>query len=578
MAERLPVDSHVLGYWGFDESLETDVAFDESSGANNLTVTSSPGVSLGRIGNARSFNGSSTFAAPASSTSFRLQGELTLIGWIQITNYNTSGSNLRTIISCGGPTTGDNLLYSLSVDNSGRLVYKHTAASGEVVVRTAVATIRTNQIYSVAVRRTISGANRSIEFFVDNVQKAVSDVIVNGSASALPVPPPAANASATLSIGRSQKESDSAFWQGTLDEVSLHDIARVYQPYLRSAYYRIALTNDVSRLTYFDNIVSISSYEMGGGVRWWCFEKDKDLYVSKESPFGNFLPEVRLTTVGGGSASMTQKPELVYDPATDTLLVFFSSGNRIFKLTAQSTDDAATINMPYTADTGGIIKAVDNVEGGRFGTGGGAQIPNSLTYVNRQPIKFNAVDTSSIGLGGPDTNVVSIGVPSAPVIIFYTDPALGFGVLIGNTSTNFVTGYKLFRSDGQSFIELAAPTLLASGKYFVAVSPRRYGSTFIAEVLGPKNKRTGTYSNALVDRFNEVLLKGPGTLDVGRDSDGADSAPTGVGAGNQIPDSISYINRAPVKFSFQDTPAGNIGIGSGLAGTISSTGRGTVNL
>jgi Concanavalin A-like lectin/glucanases superfamily len=360
VAVRLPLDANLIGYWGFDEALETDAARDATTNALHLTVTSSPAGALGRVGGARDLNGTSSFAS-VTSPLLRLTSDWLLLGWFKLDTVNTGGSLLRCFVSCGGPTVGDGVLYALSVKNNGALEYRHTAAAGEVLVTTAVGTIRTAQFYSVAVRRIANGPDQDIEIYLDNQLVAITSVTVNGSPSALPVPPPAANASAIFSVGRLQRVADSAFWDGLVDEVSIHDTARPYQPYLIAAYYQAALRSATTKLTATDNVVAVSSYEMGSGVRWWCVERDRDLYVVKESPFGNFGSETRLTTPGGGNSSNTGRPELLYDAALDTLYVFFFAGNRIFKLTANSTDDPATVNMPFTADTGGIIKSMVGV-------------------------------------------------------------------------------------------------------------------------------------------------------------------------------------------------------------------------
>jgi len=574
VADRLPIDANVIGYWGFDESLETDIALDESSYSRNLTVTSSPSIVLGRVGNARSFNGSSSFASPASSAPFRITGVLTLVSWVRLTNYNSGGSTLSTIVSCGGPLTSDNLLYGLYVDLSGRVVYKHDSASGVVVVRTPASSIKTGQIYSISMTRSVSGPNQLIDIYIDGVSKTL-EVTVNGSPSSLPVPPPLSNASASLNIGRSLRETDSAYLDGSLDEISIHDIARSAQPYLLEAYFRIALSNDLSRLTYFDNILSISSYEMNAGVRWWAYERDKDLYVVKESPFGNFLPEVRLTTVGGGAASLTTKPELFYDETTDTLYVFFASGNRIFKLTAQSTDDAATINMPFTADTGGIIKTVDNVEGGRFGKGGPVDFTFPFSTIDRQPVKLGHTEpTVSFGFGGSqDLSITSS--PVAPSIAFGSSPTLGFGVVIGASSMVGISGFRLFDSSGQRTVLLTSPVRIPNdGRFFVAIPSRIAGTRYTAETLGQFGRPTRAFSNTIEDRLTSSIDRFP-LISIGDSFDGQEPVQAGFGGSNQTFIDISYINRTPVKFAFQEESP-SLGQGGGLSGSISSTGRGSV--
>jgi hypothetical protein len=232
--------------------------------------------------------------------------------------------------------------------------------------------------------------------------------------------------------------------------------------------------------------------------------------------------------------------------------------------------------MPYTADTGGIIKAVDNVEGGRFGFGGGQSIPPALDYVNRQPVKLGFLEAASLGFGDSGVQVLPT-LFSTPQIIFMTIPGLGFGVVIGNTTTRNFAGYVLYRMDGASFVSLT-PTFLPTLKwYFVPIATRSYGTSYVAEILSSGGQKTGIFSNSIVDRFNQALeYPGGEVIALTRDSDGADTAPTGLGGGQTFPNSLDYINRSPVKLSFQDTPSSSLGIGGGLFLSISSTGRGTL--
>ena len=269
MSQRLNIDPSLVGYWGFDEEDEANNAIDGSSSGFDLVVTASDGTAPGRVGNSRHFTGTSTFAS-ITSAGLRLLGDLTLMAWTKLGSYNGSGTQLRAIVSCGGPTTGDNSLYCLSVTLLGALRYSHTSASGEVVVMTGPGVIRTGQFYFVQARRVTSGGNQTIELYVDNVLRPIATVTVNGVPQSQPVPPPAANASAIFSVGRSQREANSAFWDGYLDEVSVHNVARAYHSYLIDSYFRGALRAPTTKLSATNTVVSVSSYEMGSGVRWWC--------------------------------------------------------------------------------------------------------------------------------------------------------------------------------------------------------------------------------------------------------------------------------------------------------------------
>ena len=566
MSNRLSLDANLIGYWGFDEALETDVAVDSTSNALNLTVTSSSGTFPGRVGNSRLFDGSASYASVTSAL-LRLTGDLTLMGWAKLTSYNASGTQLRAIVSCGGPTTGDNLLYGVAVTLSGQLIYRHTSASGEVVVSTAAGTIRTNQFYFIAIRRVANGPNQDVEIYIDNVLKATT-VTVAGSPSSMPVPPPAANASAVFSVGRSQKEANSAFWHGALDEISVHDTARPYHAYLIESYYRASIRAETTKLTATNTVVAVSSHEMGAGVRWWCVERDKDLYVVKESPFGSFGPETRLTTVGGGNSSLTGSPELIYDFANDILYVFFVSGNRIYKLTANSTDDPATINMPYTADTGGIIKSVDNVEGGRLGdnsVGMREPLESDFTYVNRSPIKLSLADSGILGDSSTgDSYSVNKGTPNSPNIEIMTLPTYGLGLVIGPVDSE-MGGYTAYRLDGGAPTALSTPILLPdnSNRYFVSLSSRPYGRAYYAEALTVDGSPSGVFTQVLVDYFNETFELPTGVvIQYGRNGSGTDNGSLGDSSmGDRVPleSDFTYVNRTPIKVSFQDPDTNLLG-------------------
>lgn len=576
MSQRLTPDVNLIGYWGFDEALETDNALDGATFSTpaDLVVSNAVSVQVGRIGAARQFNGTTT-TAEVTAAKLRLQGDILLGAWTRLTTYNSSGSLLRTIISCSGPTTGDNVLYALYVDSAGRLVYKHNAAAGMVIVRSQPI-IKTGQFYCLFVRRVANGGDQDIEFFVDNMQVAVLDVTVNAVSSALPVPPPLANASSVFSVGHSQKEADGAFWQGLIDEVSLHDVARPYQPYLRAAYFQVSLRNTTTHLTGFDNIVSVASSDMGAGVRWWCFERDRDLYVVKESPFGFFGTETRLTSPGGAAASMAQKAELVYDPVSDTLMVFFISGNRIYKVSAQSTDDPATINMPFTADAGSILKLVDGADGGAFGNGGGSRPieEGDITYVNRAPVKVFGEDlpSYSLGNGGGSEFIARAPGTTVPTLDFMTLPAPdGFGLAVGPRDGN-QSGYRIFKVlGGGNKLLGSASYKSAPGFYFLAVTPS-IGDVFVAEALGENGIPSGVFSNAVVF-FGGGALPAGGNWAVGREGDVTDTMNASNGGGSLSNfDTITYISRAPVKISGEDAPSYDLGNGGGQHGKVACLG------
>lgn len=580
MSYRLTPDSHVIGYWGFDETLETDNAVDESSYADaSLTVSGSPSVQLGRIGNARTLSGGAF--GSVTIPRLRVTGDLHLLIWFRMVTVSNSGTLLRCLMSCG---TGTGQNYAIYVDNAGRVVYKHTSASGEVIVRTATNVIKVGQFYHLSVSR----ASNVISFVVDNFQIPVADVTVNAVSSTQPVPAPSANAGAVFYVGKSALESDSAFWDGLVDEASVHDIARAYQPYVRGVYFMVALRSTTMRTTSTSTVLSVSSSDMGSGVRWWCFERDKELYVVKESPFGKFGSETRLTTPSTALFTASTSPELIYDKTTDTLLVLFVTGNRIFKLTANSTDDPATINMPFTSDVGSIIKMVDNVDGGRLGTGGGQRevVPFEYTQNTALPIKTQFIDSGALGMGGGQEQVTVFGTPNTPNVAFTTHPTLGFGVVVGPVDSELgLSGvgpfspvpYAAYAVNGGAPLQLASPTLIGTSfedyKYFIPIATRVYGQGYFVQALR-NGQPTGIFSPTIIDRFNELLTGPIGNLYLGRDGDCSDGGALGMGGGARevwIAE-YTYVDRQPVKYSGQDPDTNLLGAsGGGQSGSVTQS-------
>jgi hypothetical protein len=403
MAQRLDIDAHVLAYLGFDEANETDVALDESTYERNFVVTNSPSVQVARANNGRQFNGTTSFAQPLDSAPFRLTGDMSIIIWFSIDQVNSVGSFYRTILECSGPgaSEAENCLYSLHISNMGEIVYRHQVAEGEyAILKTETSTVKTGRYYSLALRR-ITGTDGTCELllYLDNQPLSWT------TAGTIPVP--VGGSEATLLLGKSQKTSDGSHWFGVLDEFSIHDIDRLYQPYLRAAYYRLTLYALFFRITAYDNVKSVGTAEMGGGERWWVYERDQSLYAIRENTLGLFSPEVQLTTtgiqtngtIGPGGA---EKPAVAYDKASDTLLIAFISSGRVYRLTASSGDAPVTQQLPLTVDTASIIKVRDTNEGVRLGTGSACrtEIREWMGGTTRGALKLGAAD--SIVIGRPD--------------------------------------------------------------------------------------------------------------------------------------------------------------------------------
>jgi hypothetical protein len=578
MAKRLDIDSHVIAYYGFDEANETDQALDEGSSGRHLTVVTSPAAVPARVNNGRIFDGSSTYAYPSDHSPFRLAGDLTFILWPTLAAVNNSGSLRRCMLECGN---GD-ILYGLYVDSQGRLIYEHDSYLGQVVLKTAVGSIKTNRYYSFAFRRT----SNVITLQRDNKSFAWESCTVGGVSQdpTLPVPEPTLSNTESFYVGKSMKYVD-AFWSGTIDELSVHDISRSENPYLRRTYFRLTLYSNFFRLTGYDSVKSVGSAEMGGGSRWWVYERDQSLYSVREDTLGYFSAEVLLTSGGlqpngtiapGGTSS----PELLYDETTDTLYVAFISSGRVFKLTASSSDAPGTKQMPYTVDTAGIVKMMDSNEGIRLGSGGGVRVSTSpITTVNRQPIKYATSDSLAMAAGG------GVGTPEK----LYPNFAGGAYEATTFASTINFTGYPsfgIFMSDGWATryavysriagVDTRLGTISSrdgsrSGLFW-PIPTRVYGMVYFVRGIDEKGREVVVSSNIIQDFFGEVItdITRPSVLMWNKDGDQPETVFIGGGEGlrwrNNV---IAYTNRTPIKTSAGDSLS--VGSGAGLLLTIGCT-------
>jgi hypothetical protein len=356
-----------VAYYGYDEANETDNAMDLSGNGRDLTVNNSPQAQIGRVANARLFNGTTTYSNPSSSVPFRISGELTLLVWVRLDGINTGGSFLRCILACDG-TTGtqaNNTQYALFIDNNGALIYRHEYSTGLVVQFTSANSIlKTGTFHQIGIIRKDSGGGTcTVSLIFDNAQTAWSSCTVNGSGQSptAAVPYPDGGSTATFKTGKSDKASDGAFWYGSMDELTIHNIARSYKPYCVASYYAVALSPLLSKITGHGNVSNVSTAEVGGGTRWWTYERDQDIYIIREAPLGLFWPEVRLTSGPGSTPAGATKPSLVYDSVNDILSIFFIISGHIFKITAAASDTPSTQVAPGLADTGSTVKMYDAV-------------------------------------------------------------------------------------------------------------------------------------------------------------------------------------------------------------------------
>jgi hypothetical protein len=571
MDNRLPIDANIIGYWGFDEANGTDPAIDESSNAITLTVNGSALAIQSRIGNARQFDGSTVYASPSSSTLLQLDSNLTIICWINIYDLNNGGSLLRTVLACDGPTTGsaDNSQYNISVDNTGALIFKHEHGSGvQVVWKTAADTIGINRFYSVAIQRSISAGVATVTLYLNNSVVSWASITDGGTPTVTPSAP-SGGSTATFFIGKSNKASDSAYWDGLIDEVSVHNTQRTYQPYLISAYFQVALQVTSTRFTAYNDVKSVGSFEMGGGNRWWVYERDQNLFVVRENSLGYFSAEVQLTTsnntaFGAPTPAEAAQPEVYYDVASDVLLVAFLSGGKIYKITATAEDAPSTQIMPLTADTSGIIKLEDSTEASRFG-GGGSPIGILGTIQND-----GGTMTEETPISAP---IQFIGVPS-------------FGVAVNNDNPY---GYALFQVRGGAAQLVATVTVPYFGNgfngtyYFFSIPTRVFGTQYFVRPIRRNGSLGSNASNLIIDWLGQVVPLTPESLvALKANSDGGDIPDFGtLGAGQADSKAlqylVTYVGHTPIKLLINEGPddlgaggADHLQIGSSTRTTITT--------
>jgi hypothetical protein len=575
---RLPLDANVVGYWGFDEANETDPALDESQYGHNMVVTGSPFVLPARCNNGRQFNGSSTYSARADTALLKLTGDMTLIVWPTLDQVNSSGSHLRCILECGGTTSiqADNILYGLYVSDAGELIYRHEHGAGLVVeFKTTVATIKTGRYYAIVVVRSAN----VLTLYLDNKLTAWASATVDGASHPVgtAVTAPDGGTNALLTMGKSPKAVDGAFWYGTLDEVSIHNLARPYQPYLLSIYYKLTLSNSFYRLTAYNTVKSVAAAEMGGGSRWWVYERDQSLYAVRENTLGLFTPEVQLTTGGlqpNGTVAPggTEKPTVVYDKANDLLVVAFIGSGRVYRLTAKVGDAPQTQAMPYTVDTAGIVKVRDSDEGIRLGAGAGSRAPlNDLAYTNRYPLKFPTSDSMGAGAGGGDTKELmqpqsSSAYYAAPGDLKFTGVD-SFGLLWSWTNTAGFAVFTELYGVATRIGTVMAATKDSSGRTmgFFPITSRQYQRRYFVKPLFWNGTLRTVMSNIVEDLLATADIydyRYPTSVVYNRNDDDPHSAPLGSGNGLRVGDFTPiYINRTPLKLPTADVMSAGGGAG-----------------
>jgi hypothetical protein len=118
--------SGLVGWWKFDEGSGTSAA--DSSGNGNTGTASGTTVVAGKIGNARSFNGTSDYIAVGNPASLQITGDVSMCAWA----YPQGFSDF--IFSKGD--YGNNYDYSLYITGAGLLALYY--GSNNIVATTSI--------------------------------------------------------------------------------------------------------------------------------------------------------------------------------------------------------------------------------------------------------------------------------------------------------------------------------------------------------------------------------------------------------------------------------------------------------
>ena len=133
---KTKITNGLVGYWTFDgKDLYGTTALDSTSNKNNGTLTGSPAVAIGQIGQAMKFDGTDDYGTIPHSTSLEITGDITITGWVK---YNTA-FNPRYCFA-KGDAWNSNTPWVIECDGAGTISFFHnnsTAGNGAEIASPA---------------------------------------------------------------------------------------------------------------------------------------------------------------------------------------------------------------------------------------------------------------------------------------------------------------------------------------------------------------------------------------------------------------------------------------------------------
>ncbi|MFH1193616.1 MAG: LamG domain-containing protein [bacterium] len=209
-----PSRTGLVGYWTMDAndmSATGATLYDKSGKNNNGTVTGTT-TSTGRIGQARSFNGSSDFIDVGNNTALNVgTGDVSFSAWVKPANI-TGGEQVLGKRNFGGLGTTNGYLFGL---NSGQARILIENSDGDYVDYStgSVSAGAWRHIAATITRGSATGA----KLFIDGVQ-------VGTSQSTSLVQNSLTNAT-NLAIGRQGGDIASGYFNGAIDDVRIYNYA-----------------------------------------------------------------------------------------------------------------------------------------------------------------------------------------------------------------------------------------------------------------------------------------------------------------------------------------------------------------
>jgi hypothetical protein len=188
----------LVGWWKLDEASGTVAA--DSSGNSNTGTASGTTIVAGKIGNARSFNGTSDYVAVGNPASLQIAGDITMCAWV----YPTNGGG--SFIMSKGDGSGSIYDYGLYIAGAGSLTFYYGAGLG--IGSTAFTTPNVWQHACVVVYSNVA------TFYLNGVSYAGGAVSVT-------------NHNQSLDIGAAGGSSPVSAWDfpGTIDDARVYNRA-----------------------------------------------------------------------------------------------------------------------------------------------------------------------------------------------------------------------------------------------------------------------------------------------------------------------------------------------------------------